>query len=49
MLDVGIWERACGWALWKALITADKSKRVIDEILGDAYVDEPQEPSRLKR
>ncbi|MES2503724.1 MAG: aminoglycoside phosphotransferase family protein [Myxococcota bacterium] len=32
-LDQATWERARGWALWKALITADKSKRVIEEVL----------------
>ncbi|MEI6806216.1 MAG: aminoglycoside phosphotransferase family protein, partial [Myxococcaceae bacterium] len=32
-LDNATWERARGWALWKALITADKSKQIIEEVL----------------
>jgi aminoglycoside phosphotransferase (APT) family kinase protein len=32
-LDEGAWARARGWALWKALLTADH--RVIDEVLAD--------------
>ncbi len=45
-LDAGTWARGRGWALWKALIVyaglpgtnaaeADKSRRVIEEVLGD--------------
>jgi aminoglycoside phosphotransferase (APT) family kinase protein len=45
-LDAGTWARACGWALWKALVTAAgftnpnnaESKqcwRIIDEVLAD--------------
>jgi aminoglycoside phosphotransferase (APT) family kinase protein len=39
-LDDATWERARGWALWKALITLangdEQSRRVIEEVLGDA-------------
>ncbi|MCC8248894.1 aminoglycoside phosphotransferase family protein [Saccharothrix luteola] len=39
-LDDATWERARGWALWKALITLadgdERSRHVLEEVLGDA-------------